>query len=63
MTKVFGIGLSRTGSMSLTEALTILGFRALHFPADPVTQRERRLAGTGLVPRHGGTRDPVSAPQ
>jgi hypothetical protein len=40
MTKVFGIGLSRTGSMSLTEALTILGFRALHFPADPVTQRE-----------------------
>lgn len=40
MTKVFGIGLSRTGSMSLTEALTILGLRAVHFPADPVTQRE-----------------------
>ena len=40
MTKVFGIGLSRTGSTSLTEALTILGLRAVHFPADPVTQRE-----------------------
>lgn len=40
MTKVFGIGLSRTGSMSLTEALKILGFRAVHFPADPVTQSE-----------------------
>lgn len=40
MTKVFGIGLSRTGSTSLAEALTILGYRAIHFPADPVTQRE-----------------------
>jgi hypothetical protein len=38
--KVFGIGLSRTGSTSLTEALVILGYRAIHFPADPVTQRE-----------------------
>jgi hypothetical protein len=40
MTKIFGIGLSRTGSMSLTEALTILGYRAVHFPADPVTRSE-----------------------
>lgn len=40
MTKVFGIGLSRTGSTSLTEALTILGHHAIHFPADPVTQHE-----------------------
>jgi hypothetical protein len=32
--------LSRTGSTSLAEALTILGYRAVHFPADPVTQRE-----------------------
>jgi hypothetical protein len=38
--KVFGIGLSRTGSTSLAEALTILGYRTVHFPADPVTQRE-----------------------
>jgi hypothetical protein len=40
MAKVFGIGLSRTGSKSLTEALTILGCPAVHFPTDPVTQRE-----------------------
>jgi Sulfotransferase domain len=40
MAKIFGIGLSRTGSTSLTEALTILGYRAVHFPTDPVTQRE-----------------------
>jgi hypothetical protein len=42
MTKVFGIGLSRTGSTSLNEALAVLGLRAVHFPADPVTQREYR---------------------
>lgn len=40
MAKIFGIGLSRTGSTSLARALTILGYRAAHFPADPVTQRE-----------------------
>lgn len=40
MTKVFGIGLSRTGSTSLTAALSVFGYRAIHFPADPVTQRE-----------------------
>lgn len=40
MTKIFGIGLSRTGSMSLAGALTVLGYRTKHFPADPVTQRE-----------------------
>ena len=30
--KVFGIGLSRTGTTSLTEALRVLGYRAVHFP-------------------------------
>jgi len=40
MKKIFGIGLSRTGSSSLAEALTILGYRAVHFPADPATQSE-----------------------
>ena len=38
--KVFGIGLSRTGTSSLTLALEELGFRALHFPCDDATQRE-----------------------
>jgi hypothetical protein len=32
--KVFGIGLSRTGTWSLTSALAALGFRALHFPVN-----------------------------
>lgn len=30
--KIFGIGLSRTGTTSLTEALGILGFSAVHYP-------------------------------
>lgn len=32
--KVFGIGLSRTGITSLTKALEILGFKAVHWPRD-----------------------------
>lgn len=38
--KVFGIGLERTGTTSLTEALRLLGYRALHFPDDDVTRTE-----------------------
>lgn len=30
--KVFGIGLSRTGTTSLTRALEVLGYRAQHYP-------------------------------
>ena len=30
--KIFGIGLSRTGTTSLTTALTLLGYKAIHFP-------------------------------
>lgn len=40
--KVFGIGLSRTGTTSLTAALTILGFRTIHYPQDAITERELR---------------------
>lgn len=32
--KVFGIGLSRTGTNSLTQALQILGLSTAHFPTD-----------------------------
>ena len=32
MGKLFGIGLSRTGTTSLTEALRILGYKAKHYP-------------------------------
>ena len=38
--KVFGIGLSRTGTTSLTDALKYLGYRSIHFPHDSVTMRE-----------------------
>jgi hypothetical protein len=38
--KVFGIGLSRTGTMSLTQALTLLGIRTQHYPNDKRTQDE-----------------------
>jgi hypothetical protein len=31
--KILGIGLSRTGTTSLTSALTILGYRTTHYPA------------------------------
>jgi len=32
MSKVFGIGLPRTGTASLSEALTILGYNTRHYP-------------------------------
>lgn len=38
--KVFGIGLSRTGTKSLTSALYTLGIRAIHYPDDETTLRE-----------------------
>jgi hypothetical protein len=38
--KVFGIGLSRTGTKSLNAALRLLGFDIHHYPTDPITARE-----------------------
>ena len=38
--KVFGIGLSRTGTTSLSVALETLGYRVAHFTCDPDTQAE-----------------------
>ena len=32
MNKVFGVGLSRTGTLSLTNAMSILGYKSCHFP-------------------------------
>lgn len=40
--KVFGIGLSKTGTSSLTAALDILGIRSIHFPHDDRTFDELR---------------------
>ena len=36
-TKVFGLGLSRTGTRSLSSALEILGFDTVHYPIDAET--------------------------
>jgi integrase len=38
--KIFGIGLSRTGTKSLTRALEVLGFRIAHYPIDRRTYKE-----------------------
>ena len=38
--KVFGIGLSRTGTKSLTSALKVLGITTIHYPDDETTLRE-----------------------
>lgn len=40
--KIFGIGLSRTGTLSLTKALTILGYKTKHYPNDKTTQAQLR---------------------
>jgi hypothetical protein len=38
--RIFGIGLSRTGTTSLASALTALGYPSVHFPADDTTRGE-----------------------
>lgn len=40
--KVFGLGLSKTGTSSLSEALNQLGIKALHYPCDARTEAELR---------------------
>jgi hypothetical protein len=40
--KVFGLGLSKTGTSSLGDALNLLGYRTVHFPYDDATYRELR---------------------
>jgi hypothetical protein len=49
-TKVFGIGLSRTGTNSLTSALDELGYKSLHWPYDRVTRRELTEYFAGVSP-------------
>jgi hypothetical protein len=38
--KIFGIGLSKTGTSSLTNALNLLGIRTIHYPCDRKTFEE-----------------------
>lgn len=40
--KIFGLGLSKTGTSSLEEALNILGFPTIHYPFDLATYNELR---------------------
>jgi hypothetical protein len=62
--KVFGLGLSRTGTKSLTAALHLLGFDVVHYPTD----RESFAAmarGDGRFPlleHHDGLADIVTIP-
>lgn len=62
--RVFGIGLSHTGTRSLTVALNKLGVNVRHFPLDETTYRE---IATGrynltLLKKHGGLTDVTAAP-
>ena len=40
--KVFGLGLSKTGTSSLSDALEILGIKTIHYPCDSTTIQELR---------------------
>jgi hypothetical protein len=46
--KVFGLGLSKTGTSSLGEALNILGIKTIHWPHDQRTYDELRNANFRL---------------
>jgi hypothetical protein len=37
---ILGLGLTRTGTSSLTDALNLLGYRSLHYPDDDRTRKE-----------------------
>lgn len=53
--KVFGVGLSRTGTKSLTSALDILGYTVAHHPADEITFQELVTGSYHLsILNHGG---------
>jgi hypothetical protein len=45
--RVFGIGLNKTGTSSLHEALTILGYRSLHWGGPPTRRLVERALAEG----------------
>lgn len=63
-TKVFGIGLSKTGTSSLDRALNDLGIDSIHFPHDPQTLRELAAGNYRLsvLQRHQAVTDITVAP-
>ena len=48
MSKIFGVGLNKTGTNSLNEALKILGFRSIHYPHDEKTYNELSMGNFKL---------------
>ncbi len=62
--KVFGIGLSKTGTTSFTKALNILGVRSIHFPHDIQTLAELQRAEyrLSILDQYQGASDTPIAP-
>jgi hypothetical protein len=62
--KVFGVGLSRTGTRSLTAALQVLGFDTVHYPVDEDTFRELAYGQYDLtiLKDHDGLTDITTVP-
>lgn len=62
--KIFGIGLSRTGTRSLTSALQIIGFDVTHYPMDSLTFYELANAryDLAILDDYDGVTDITVAP-
>lgn len=46
--RVFGIGLNKTGTTSFHDAMTILGYRSLHWGGPPIRKQIERARDAGL---------------
>jgi hypothetical protein len=64
MHKVFGIGLSRTGTASLAEALNMLGINTIHYPHDSQTfdELEKGQYKLSILKKYQGITDITVAP-
>ncbi|HEV7904551.1 MAG TPA: sulfotransferase [Pyrinomonadaceae bacterium] len=62
--KVFGLGLSKTGTSSLTDALNLLGVRSIHYPHDERTYDELQSGNyrLSLLEEYQGVADIPVAP-
>ena len=62
--KVFGLGLSRTGTRSLTTALHVLGWDTIHYPTDAQSLADMRRADGrfGILDHYDGITDITTIP-
>ncbi|MCB1322157.1 MAG: hypothetical protein KDK34_17995 [Leptospiraceae bacterium] len=62
--KIFGLGLSRTGTRSLTSALQIMGYNMIHYPIDEVTYNQLAAADYNfeLLKEYDGITDITVSP-